>query len=93
MASSRQTAAPTSRLKGRGAGWAALPFPPLLDWEEAEAVRFPPEEEAARLPPVFFCVVAMCDSFLSGVWCHGADVVYQKPKKIAIREIKPAAQQ
>ena len=95
MASSRQIAAPTSRRKGRGAGWAVFPFPPLLAREEPEAVvvRLPPAEEAERLPPVFFCVVAMCDSFLSGVWYHGADVWCQKPMKTAMRETIPAAQQ
>ena len=69
MASSRQIPAPTSRRKGRWAGAGGclrLREEPLLDLDEEEAVRRPPDEdEAERLPPVFFCDVAIAFEILS----------------------------
>ena len=61
--------APTSRGKGRWAGAGGclrLREEPLLDLDEEEAVRRPPDEdEAERLPPVFFCDVAIAFEILS----------------------------
>lgn len=100
MASSRQIPAPTSRRKGRWAGAGGclrLREDPLLDLDEEEVVRRPPdEEEAERFPPDFFCDVAIVFEILSqdmnerGSYAAGTRV---KPVRLSTRNTPPAIQQ
>ena len=88
MASSRQTTAPASRRKGRGAGEEVLALPLFLGFEaEAVLFRLP---EAERPEPDFFCVDAMIQLPFPGELNRAYKI---KPMRLKMRDAKPAAQQ